>query len=131
MFGGAGGATRCQRPGTGEADKSWLAEAGKPGWQGVPGRMGEAGNTDHTASSPTGGRRARWGPGSAQTAAGRMVMGNSVVIHGQSHAHGKTLQGAAGKSWSWRHSRGHEHEGRCDACPGLLYLQDFLTGYFD
>lgn len=37
----------------GRSRKAWLAR--------VPGRMGEAGSTDHTASSPTGGKEGRMG----------------------------------------------------------------------
>lgn len=46
----------------GKADMSWFAEAGKKArLTRTPGRMGEAENTEGTASSPTGGREREMG----------------------------------------------------------------------
>ena len=52
-----------------EADKSWLAEAGKPGWQGSLGGWGKQETHSTLPVRLQEGKRARWGSGSAQTAA--------------------------------------------------------------
>ena len=92
-----------QAPEDREADKSWLAEAGKPGWQGSLGGWGKQETHTTLPVHLQEGKRARWGPGSAQMAAVPRGDGEHCRHPWTIPAcPWKTLQGAAGKSWSWR-----------------------------
>lgn len=104
MFGGGGGATRCQR--TRREGRYELvcrsrkeSQADKNPWEDGRSRK-HRGHCQFTY------RREREGDGGSNPHRSQQccVVMENVVIHKHSqHALGKTLQGAAGKGWSWRH----------------------------
>ena len=110
MFGGPGGATRRQRTGTGRQIRAgWQKQeslAGKDPWE-------DGGSRKHIAHCQFAYRRERGQDGGQdphRRQQCRVGMGHRCHPWTIPACPWKTLQGAAAKSWSWRHSRGHEHE---------------------